>query len=1740
MKSNATEKNNIQQLKDKIDILTETVSKLKKSEQLLTNAVEDASIGMVTLTIEGKFRTVNKAFRKITGYTKKELLTLNISQITHPNDIDSGNNVIEELISGKAKKANFEKRYIHKNGNTIYAQVSAVIIQDKIGTPQIFFTQVIDITEQKRVESKLKQNEKMLRQIIDTSPSSIFLKDRNGMYLMVNKRMAELHSKKPADFVGKYDYEIAKKWFETIDYNEFRKAEQDVIDNKKKLIMIEEPFVFQDGNEGWFQTTKIPFELEDNKNCLLVISTDITKRKRYEEALQESEKRLALAVEGAGLGLWDQDFSSGKIIRNERWAQMLGYELDEIEQSRSAWSALIHPDDLVSLENSIKEHEQERTSIFSVEHRLRTKDGKWKWIHNWGRVVERDKTGKPLRAIGVHLDITDRKQAEEEVEQKSMELEKQFKSSEKQRIATLSALSDLNETAKELQSEINIRMKSEEALAAVNKTLEMLGQTVHSINECVSITDKEHKIIFVNEAWEKTYGYKKEEAIGKTAKLIETEEQSDLKNEMRRQTKLGGWKGELTNKKKDGTIFPSELSITPLRDKNGIIIAQIGISTDITERKQLDNALRENQEKLQSLFLVAPIGIGVFSENIFVQVNRRICDITGYKRVELVGENMKKIFVTAKEFDRVIEKQNESIQKYGKSSIETTWKHKDGRIINIQLNATPFDKRDISQGITFTILDITHRKQAEESLIASEKRYRKFFMDDLTGDYLSTREGKIIDCNPQFLKIFGFQSLKEAQNYQAFKLYLSKSEREKFIKRLEKNKVLINEQLEQYKVSGEKIIIQENVSGEFDDDGKLINIRGYLFNITKHVKSEQEVIKLSTAVEQSPLSIIITDTDGIIEYVNSTFEKLTGYSSEEAIGSKPSMLKSGVTSDSEYRKLWETITAGKVWVGEFLNKKKNGELYWESATISPILDNNKNITHFLAVKEDITKKKAIVSELMDREEKYRTLTQNLNVGVYRSTPGKNGKFIESNPAFLKIFGFRNRNELERYKVVDFYSDPLERDRIEEKLAFKGFLMNEEVKLRKKDGSIFFASISSTSATNELGKVIHHDSIIEDITERKELMEGIVQERDRSQLYLDIAGVMFIALDWAGNIILANQKTCEIIGKPEKELIGKNWVDNYLPKDVRSNVKDVFKNLMDDNTELAEFHENEILTISGDKRLIAWHNSQIKDDAGKIVGIVSSGLDITESKEEEELRKQLYEASRNLAESLDINVVLNRLSKQARSLLKCNGVTIYMLEDDQKTLKPVVCYDPPYTKQVLVVKINIDKSFTGQAIKKKTGKIFNYHDNIKGAFHIKGTPKTDTDNLIISPLIIDGEVIGALTLVRAKIPFTDKDLNIVNTFAVYGSTAIKNANIHKQILHEIEERKQAQTLLKESHHRYESIFNGAVDGIVYSDWDGKILSVNSAFTKLIGMKKADLIEKKLILFAEGNLSGESLRKTLKFIKRALKGDAIKDYLIKIKGAELEFSTPNEKGLSGLTIMIRDVTERNKARKNIELHQKNLATLSNELTMAEEKAKRHLAITLHDKLGQSLILANFKNNELNKKVKKPEHKKIISEISDFLEDAINESRNITYELSPPVLYEMGLVPAINWKLDEIEKNNNIKTSLINRSKSYEIDKRGQIILYRSISELLQNVIKHSKADKVNVSFRLLTNDYRITVSDNGVGFDFKSIRKKVLAQKKFGLFSIMERIKYIGGRVEIDTKHRRGTKIIINMPIKNYKN
>ena len=145
----------------------------------------------------------------------------------------------------------------------------------------------------------------------------------------------------------------------------------------------------------------------------------------------------------------------------------------------------------------------------------------------------------------------------------------------------------------------------------------------------------------------------------------------------------------------------------------------------------------------------------------------------------------------------------------------------------------------------------------------------------------------------------------------------------------------------------------------------MIRLYGTLQDVTKEKENEKQEARFRRALEQSPSCIVVTDVEGIVEYVNPAFERITGFTTEEVIGKKTNILSSQVHNNKFYTELWDTIKNGKVWQGEFCNRKKNGELYWESASISPVFDRNQNIINFLAIKEDITKTKKLIEELQD-------------------------------------------------------------------------------------------------------------------------------------------------------------------------------------------------------------------------------------------------------------------------------------------------------------------------------------------------------------------------------------------------------------------------------------------------------------------------------------------------------------------------------------------------------------------------------------------------------------------------------------------------------------------------------------------------------------------------------------------------------------------------------------------------------
>lgn len=151
-----------------------------------------------------------------------------------------------------------------------------------------------------------------------------------------------------------------------------------------------------------------------------------------------------------------------------------------------------------------------------------------------------------------------------------------------------------------------------------------------------------------------------------------------------------------------------------------------------------------------------------------------------------------------------------------------------------------------------------------------------------------------------------------------------------------------------------------------DEQGQIIGVIGFRLDITQSRIAEEALLRLSRAVEQSPATVIITDINGDIQYVNPKFCQLTGYSPEEAIGKNPRFLKSNVQPPEVYKELWETIINGREWRGEFCNKKKDGTLYWEFASVSPIRDHNGKTVSYLAVKEDITARKLFEEQLKTR------------------------------------------------------------------------------------------------------------------------------------------------------------------------------------------------------------------------------------------------------------------------------------------------------------------------------------------------------------------------------------------------------------------------------------------------------------------------------------------------------------------------------------------------------------------------------------------------------------------------------------------------------------------------------------------------------------------------------------------------------------------------------------------------------
>jgi PAS domain S-box-containing protein len=240
---------------------------------------------------------------------------------------------------------------------------------------------------------------------------------------------------------------------------------------------------------------------------------------------------------------------------------------------------------------------------------------------------------------------------------------------------------------------------------------------------------------------------------------------------------------------------------------------------------------------------------------------------------------------------------------------------------------------------------------------------------------------------------------------------------------------------------------------------------------------------------------------------------------------------------------------------------------------------------------------------------------------------------------------------------------------------------------------------------------------------------------------------------------------------------------------------------------------------------------------------------------------------------------------------------------------------------------------------------------------------------------------------------------------------------------------------------------------------------------------------------------------------------------------------------------DITKRKNAElarlrkiKQIQQYQKKLRKLNNKITLIEELERRRIAENLHDSLGQTLSLAYLKLSAIDTNNFLPKTEKALTEIFGLLNKAINELRQITYDLSPPVLHELGLISALKWRLEQIEQTHQIETRFIGEKINIQLKKENTIFIYRIINELLQNVLKHAKATEIKLEIEQKRFKYKISVTDNGIGLK-STFDNSVTKSGNYGLLSIKERLQSFNGRLILKSEPDVYTTAAIEIPVKN---
>ncbi len=1074
-------------------------------------------------------------------------------------------------------------------------------------------------------------------------------------------------------------------------------------------------------------------------------------RKWAEEDLRATGERLKYLLASASVAIYTARTSGhyGPTSITENVREMLGYEPEELIADSTFWIDRVHPEDRRRILTELPRLER---GVCTYEYRFQHKDGTYRWMRDEMRLIT-DALGNPAEIVGYWIDITERKRAE----------------------------------------------------AALIEERHLLHTLMDNLPDSIYFKDGASRFVRINKALAKGFGLSDPaQAVGKTDFDFFTDEHAQAAFADEQEIIRTGQPMLAKEEKEtwpDGRETWVSTTKMPLRDAAGNIIGTFGISRDITDRKQAEEALRESQEMFQKAFQASPdiMVLHSLSEGRHIDVNESFLRLVGYRREELVGRTAMDLglwwdLAQRNEYLRVLRKQGRV------RDLEICVRTKSGETRTLLLSAEVIEIAG-QDSVVAIGKDITERKQTEEALRASEQRYRLLFERNLAGVFRTSVDGRILDCNEAFARLFGYSSRGEMLSCQAWELYHDPADREAFLARLKNQQELTNMEYCLRRKDGTSVWVLENSTLlEGEDDAPAV-IEGTSIDITERKRAEERLRQSGEDYRGLAESIgdvfFAMDKDLRYTYWNKASEKLTGISAKDALGKSlyelfPEM--KGTRAESLYL---DAMRTGQPH--SFVNQYqvKGEDLIFELN----VYPSHRGLS---VIAKDITERKRAEQALLLSEEKF--------AKAFRSSPNamaistlEEGRFLEVNDSFLRRSGRQREDVVGRTALeLGVWVNPDDRVGVIDELRKSGRVNGREILLRSRSGQIRVGLFSAE--TIEVRGVHCLLTVAEDITERKRAEEALqVSERQLAQA-MDMALLAHWEFDTASGMFIFNDRFYRLYGTTAEreggyQMSPETYFREFLPpEDAHLVTDEIAKATATTDQNRSWALEHRIRRRDGEIRHIVVRISVNRNSEGLIVKTRGVNQDITERKRAEQELHESEERYRSLVEAAPD--VIYTLSAEDGSLTSLNPAfeTLTGWSRAEWLGKPFVGIVHPDDLPVAVE--TFQKASRGE-----TQPPYELRVLSKSGEYLVG-------EFISTPHVKDGKVVGELGIAR-----------------------------------DITERKRTGEALRASEERFRRIVETAEEGIWMIDAESRTTFANRKMADMLGYTPEEMLGKSLFSFMD---------------------------------------------------------------------------------------------------------------------------------------------------------------------------------------------------------------------------------------------------------------------------------------------------